>query len=559
MATVKTYLRVRPEEREELLPFNVRAENGRKTFVLHGPKGATRHSFEEVFAPEVDQAGVYAHFARPMLDAALSGMNYLLMSYGQTSSGKSFTIIGDPRRPGLVPRFITDLIGHRAELEEEGQLRVQYSLFEIYKEKIYDCLEGEPKALILREQPGREVFIDGLITRTANTLEDVIGDLHAAIARRRAGETLLNGRSSRSHFVVSLDVSLTSKLGSEGGQFNVTKRSRITFVDLAGSEKQTRNFRTTFEEGCAINKSLSVLAHIVGSLSKRTSSFLHFRDSKLTHFLKDCFSGDAHVSIIANVLATREFASETLSTLAFIAAARRVRIDPHFNVESEPSDKLDAIEGCVAVRKEIAALHTLMRDEALIDHLRKLYEQHLTTRPASLSTSEYLKSTADLHAKALTVLSGLRQSLEAKRAARDAALRDIAAALERLARGIELNENQQLTSSEQVTRRSFYQPPRSKTNARNQPLASLCAPRRSCSYQQIDSESFPWEETLEEKEKEIERLQRLVESQATQADSSPKTLARKVANLERQLRNRNKDYLCAVKEIEKLKLELLAV
>lgn len=492
-------------------------------------------------------------------------MNYLLMSYGQTSSGKSFTINGEKDNIGLIPRFLADLFSKKSNFGEEGYLQISYSLFEIYKEKIYDCLESDSRALMLREQPGKEVFIEGLITKQGFFLSEMLEDLTTAIARRKAGETLLNGRSSRSHFVFTLDISLTTKLSSEASQFSITKKSRVTFVDLAGSEKQKNNFKETFQEGCSINKSLSVLVHIVGSLAKRSPSFLHFRDSKLTHFLKDCFSGDAHISIIANILTKKEFLPETISTLSFISAARRVQIDPHFNVESEPSEKLNIIEGCRLIRKELSLLHALIRDEAVISNLKNLYEHHISQQGIPLLTTDYIKATSDLHAHTLNAISTLRQNWEKQNTSRDQVLRQLSASLDKMSTTLSILDVHRSYLCDQVTRPSFYQSSKQKILNKNVILGSSHKHKRSSSLHRIVPDvdalhnSTFLDQLLKQKDKEIDDLKKLLEAKniITVDSQSSNILSRKIANLERQLRNRNKDYLCAVKEIEKLKLELL--
>lgn len=95
------------------------------------------------------------------------------------------------------------------------------------------------------------------------------------------------------------------------------------------------------EEGCYINKSLSVLNHIITSLSRKENNFKHFRDSKLTHYLKDIFKGNSKFSIIGHVLPYQAYISETLSTLNFVSLAKQIQTNPMINfVTKDTTNKL---------------------------------------------------------------------------------------------------------------------------------------------------------------------------------------------------------------------------
>ena len=219
------------------------------------------------------------------------------MNYGQTSAGKTYTLFGEPEedRSGLVPRFIDEIFGRLSEISscESACFKVSASFFEIYKEKIYDLLAediGGQGGLLLRENPERGVFIENLANQPFETAGRLTAAMNTAMARRRVNETFMNARSSRSHFVTSIDVETRTQLecpdpdpskAQERVQFEVIKRARLVFIDLAGSERQALNTSDILQEGCAINKSLSVLQHVVASIGKKPATeFVHYRDSK---------------------------------------------------------------------------------------------------------------------------------------------------------------------------------------------------------------------------------------------------------------------------------------
>ena len=154
----------------------------------------------------------------------------------------------------------------------------------------------------------------------------------------------MNQQSSRSHFIITFDIEsiyymdydeqkpMSQKSIANKNYYEVKKQSKILFIDLAGSEKQGQNNSKTVEEGCYINKSLSVLNHIIKSLSKKSkSTFKHYRDSKLTHFLKEIFNGNSFFSIIGHILPYQQYINESLNTLNFVSLAKTIETNPVIN------------------------------------------------------------------------------------------------------------------------------------------------------------------------------------------------------------------------------------
>lgn len=116
-------------------------------------------------------------------------------------------------------------------------------------------------------------------------------DLERANARKHINKTFMNQRSSRSHTIMTFNVKLVTRLKVSGetskslqeDQYEIVKTSKSVFIDLAGSERQMYNKNELLAEGCFINKSLSILNHVITTMSKgngRAKDFVHFRDSK---------------------------------------------------------------------------------------------------------------------------------------------------------------------------------------------------------------------------------------------------------------------------------------
>lgn len=305
--------------------------------------------FEDIFGPQVSQTELFGQFQERVLESALNGVNFCLMAYGQTSAGKTHTLFGDLNSPaeGVVPRFSRALFEKLSELEAAGadQVKVSVSLFEIYKEKVYDLFAAEsPPPLQLREDPVKGVYFEGLSAQRFSGVTAFLDSLYTAFVKRKVSETLMNERSSRSHLVVTFDVEVTSQIEcpeSNSGMIEITKRSKVIFIDLAGSERQSSNTAEVLSEGCHINKSLSVLQHVIAAIARRKASeFIHYRDSKLTHFLKEIFKGNSHFAVLGCVLAQPEHHRETLNTLNFVALAKRIATNPQINFETREGAKL---------------------------------------------------------------------------------------------------------------------------------------------------------------------------------------------------------------------------
>ena len=97
-------------------------------------------------------------------------------------------------------------------------------------------------------------------------------------------------------------------------------------IDLAGSERSKANIGERLKEGCNINKSLHILGNVINSLVEKgggKNRHIHYRDSKLTFFLKDSLGGNSKTRVIANISPAYSSFHETLSTLKF---AKRVKL-----------------------------------------------------------------------------------------------------------------------------------------------------------------------------------------------------------------------------------------
>ncbi|GAB4815485.1 hypothetical protein N2152v2_002531 [Parachlorella kessleri] len=253
---------------------------------------------------------------------------------GDSDSGDGQTgtdSLGETR--GLIQRVFEHLfmrIREKQEQAREGEVckfMLRCSFLEIYNETLTDLLNPAATNLAVREDIRKGVFVEGLREDECCSVEDVIQLLQQGISNRRVGETNMNDKSSRSHCVFTC--TLESKTTSASGATNI-RFSRLHLVDLAGSERQKSSGAQgeRLREASSINKSLSTLGHVIASLVDLQSGkarHVPYRDSRLTFLLQDSLGGNAKACLIATISPATVNLAETLSTLRFADATKRIK------------------------------------------------------------------------------------------------------------------------------------------------------------------------------------------------------------------------------------------
>ncbi|XP_076662655.1 uncharacterized protein LOC143365939 isoform X2 [Andrena cerasifolii] len=271
---------------------------------------------------------VFTTVVKPIVDAAVNGFNGTVFAYGQTSSGKTYTMMGTPDEPGIIPlavEYMFDAIASTAR--REFLLRVSY--LEIYNERVNDLLNTSNTDLKLKEDSSGQIILL-CKEEITNCPENVLSIMKKGNKNKRIGETNMNERSSRSHTIFRITIESRETGGSSEGAIQV---SQLNLVDLAGSERarQTGATGERFKEGRHINLSLSTLGLVIMQLSdsQDTQKHVNFRDSKLTRLLQNSLGGNAMTAIICAV--TSAALEETQCTLSFASRAKSVKNKPHIN------------------------------------------------------------------------------------------------------------------------------------------------------------------------------------------------------------------------------------
>ncbi|KAG5886030.1 hypothetical protein JTB14_023671 [Gonioctena quinquepunctata] len=334
-----------------------------------GPSGGQKpklFSYNVVFEPAATQEDVLQFSGmKRLIEMAVEGFRCTCFCYGQTGSGKTHTLTGPPGLFGLKKTPYSDKHGLVFRsfvylfqlLQEQSQLHfiLKASFLEIYNEKVIDLLNpgSARKPLAVRwSKKARGFFVENLFTVDCEELDDLMAVLEEGMRNRSVGRHNMNDYSSRSHTILS--VHITSEQPAEGGVF-ISRTGKINFVDLAGSEmtKKTQSEGKTLEEANNINKSLMVLGYCISSLSdsKRKSSHIPYRDSKLTKLLADSLAGNGVTLMIACISPAKSNIHETLNTLRYAARAKKIRTKPI--VLMDPREAL-----ILSLKREVSALQS---------------------------------------------------------------------------------------------------------------------------------------------------------------------------------------------------------
>ncbi|XP_051139222.1 kinesin-like protein KIN-7H [Andrographis paniculata] len=348
------------------------------------------YTFDRVFNTNCPTRQVYDEAAKKIALSVLNGMNSTIFAYGQTSSGKTYTM------SGITEYTMADIYDY-IDKHPERFFVLKFSAMEIYNESVKDllCLDSGPLRLL--DDPEKGTVVDKLtevILRDSDHLNEL---LSICEAQRQTGETALNEVSSRSHQILRLTVESEARefVGAENMS---TLTATVNFVDLAGSERasQTSAAGTRLKEGCHINRSLLTLGTVIRKLSKGRNGHVPYRDSKLTRILQNSLGGNARTGIICTMSPAQSLVEQSRNTLHFASCAKQVSTNAQVNV----------------VVSEKALVKQLQKELARLENeLRGLTSRSASCGPASaLKEKEELIEKMDKEIKELTLQRDMAHS-----------------------------------------------------------------------------------------------------------------------------------------------------
>ncbi|CAN0916147.1 Kinesin-like protein NACK1 [Linum grandiflorum] len=275
-------------------------------------------TFDKVFGPACVTDSVYEDGVKNIALSALMGINATIFAYGQTSSGKTYTM------RGITEKAVQDIYNHIKNTPERD-FTIKMSGLEIYNENVRDLLNSESgRSLKLLDDPEKGTVVEKLVEETASNDAHLRQLISICEAQRQVGETALNDTSSRSHQIIRLTIQSTLHETSDCARSFVAS---LNFVDLAGSERasQTHTDGARLREGCHINLSLMTLTTVIRKLSVgKRSGHIPYRDSKLTRILQHSLGGNARTAIICTLSPALTHVEQSRNTLYFATRAKEV-------------------------------------------------------------------------------------------------------------------------------------------------------------------------------------------------------------------------------------------
>ncbi|KAF5725318.1 centromere-associated protein E-like isoform X1 [Tripterygium wilfordii] len=253
----------------------------------------------------------------------MQGINGTVFAYGITSSGKTHTMHGEQKSPGIIPLAVKDVFGIIQEMSgREFLLRVSY--LEIYNEVINDLLDPIGQNLKIRED-AQGTYVEGIKEEVVLSPAHALSLIASGEEHRHVGSNNFNLLSSRSHTIFTLTIE-SSPRGENQGEDDVNL-SQLHLIDLAGSESsKTETIGLRRKEGSYINKSLLTLGTVISKLTDGKATHIPYRDSKLTRLLQSSLSGHGRISLICTVTPASSNSEETHNTLKFAHRSKHVEI-----------------------------------------------------------------------------------------------------------------------------------------------------------------------------------------------------------------------------------------
>jgi len=416
---VQVSVRIRPfsEAEKELDPSTPIKSINQKNNSLSIQKDydTKTFSYDHIYPEDSNQSQIFEETSKNVVKSVLSGYNGTIFAYGQTGTGKTYTMVGefsDEKNKGIIPRAF-DYIFENVKQDKEHKYNIMISFIQIYLEHIQDLIEPTLKEIRIRESPEEGVYLEGVKWVKVNSTQECAEQFHKGEKNRVTESTIMNKDSSRSHAIliakiersIVLSKEQISELAKESNEKIKAERVMTTsflyLVDLAGSErvKKTKAVDMRLEEAKKINYSLLTLGKCINALAEGNTTFISYRESVLTRLLQESLGGNAKTSLIVTVSPSNYNADETVSSFNFAQRAMKVKNKPVLNISvdyhalyiklQEDFDKLNDKYANLEIKYE--KLHEenqkLKNGEALVELQKNNINQNLGGSYSSMGNS----------------------------------------------------------------------------------------------------------------------------------------------------------------------------
>ncbi|CAH1106410.1 unnamed protein product [Psylliodes chrysocephalus] len=350
--SIKVYARIRRGSPGKLEQYNIITKKEYENLIFSNiyVSPATFNQgfrFHKIFDKNTSQPEIFETLAKPVICSVIEGFNGTIFAYGQTGSGKTFTINGSSKeysQRGIIPRSIQYIFDHYTNIPEKPTIYISY--MEIYNEIGYDLLstkqqnvaktlEELPRVFVMEDKKG-DAHLRNLSVYPVTTEEDAMRLLFMGDTNRTIAETPYNEYSSRSHCIFTVYITHRSNDSKN------LRSSKLHLVDLAGSERDYKNncSGVVVHEAKFINLSLYFLQQVILALSESKRSHVPYRNSMLTHILKDSLNGNCITTMLATLSLSKENFQETLSTCRFAQRVALITTNAVINEITDPEQEI---------------------------------------------------------------------------------------------------------------------------------------------------------------------------------------------------------------------------
>ncbi|CAG9856557.1 unnamed protein product [Phyllotreta striolata] len=351
--TIKVYARIRKTNDKNSEQYLIQQNNDYEEIIFANSGISTLQKicrFHKVFDAKTPQSEIFEVVAKPVIISVIEGFNGTIFAYGQTGSGKTYALNGCTRefsQRGIIPRSIEYIFNHYNNIAEEPTIYISY--MEIYNEIGYDLLstkqynvtrtpEELPRVSVMEDKKG-DPHIKNLSTFPVTNEEDAKRLLFMGDTNRTIAETPYNEFSSRSHCIFTFYITHCST------KSKLIRSSKLHLVDLAGSERDFKtNVNSIVHEAKFINLSLYFLQQVIIALSESKRSHIPYRNSMLTHLLKDSLNGNCITVMLATLSVNKENFQETLSTCRFAQRVSTISTSPTVNEICDPEKEIEFLK-----------------------------------------------------------------------------------------------------------------------------------------------------------------------------------------------------------------------
>ncbi|XP_024140863.1 kinesin-like protein KIF19 isoform X2 [Oryzias melastigma] len=369
--------------------------------------------FDVAFDFSASQEEVYRATTKDLIEGLISGYNATVFAYGPTGCGKTYTMLGTDKEPGIYVRTLNDLFHAIEETSDDMLYSVSMSYLEIYNEMIRDLLNPSSGFLDLREDSKGVIQVAGITEVSTINAQEIMELLVKGNKQRTQEPTAANQTSSRSHAVLQVAVKQQSRSRDVSQE---VRFARLFMIDLAGSERaaQTQNRGQRLKEGAHINRSLLALGNCINALSdKNGNKYVNYRDSKLTRLLKDSLGGNSRTVMIAHISPASTAFEESRNTLTYADRAKSIRTRVKKNLMNVSYHIAQYTNIISDLRCEIERLKKKIAEQSS----RQLSSERADIRniQAEVQAHASLQSRADLEQLREQLLNAFRQQMDIRK------------------------------------------------------------------------------------------------------------------------------------------------